>query len=376
MAFITTSYRDTWVEVDLSAVASNVARINDIYQDQAALMAVVKADGYGHGAVKVAETALANGAKWLGVAILDEAFELRDAGIEAPILVLGRTRPEDAKAAADAGVSLTIWEKTWLDEAAKVLKEQPVHIHIKVDTGMGRVGVTTADEAVQLACALTRLDQFVYEGVMTHFATADEVETAYFEGQHEKFQTTLQQLEAEAGLPPVVHSANSATALRFPEHCTPLFRYGISMYGLLPSDDIEHELPFPLERAMSLHSRLTQVKVPAADEGVSYGASYRTSGDEWIGTVPIGYGDGWVRYHGHETSEVLVNGQRCPIVGKVCMDQMMIRLPNEAAIGDQVTLIGRQGQEEITIQETASRLGTISYEIPCMLGQRIPRCYK
>ncbi|WP_246056264.1 alanine racemase [Alteribacter natronophilus] len=370
-------YRDTWAEVNLNAIEQNVTRIKQGLPEGAGFMAVVKANAYGHGAVDVAKTALSAGAACLGVAILDEALALRHAGVEAPILVLGYVRPEDASLAAKYNVTLTVFQHEWIEEAAVQISERtgPVKCHVKVDTGMGRIGLRTDGEWEALASAVEKYSSlFQLEGIYTHFATADEIDDAYVREQHRKFEHFLTAFKKRTGLGnPVVHSANSATALRYREYAHTLVRVGISMYGLVPSEEIAGEITVPLEQAFSLHSRITHVKQLNRGEAVSYGATYRASDEgEWIGTIPIGYADGWIRANA-SGGEVLINGERAPIVGRICMDQMMIRLPEEVARGTRVTLIGQQGKEVISADEVARRLDTINYEIPCMISYRVPR---
>ncbi|MGY4691212.1 alanine racemase [Salibacterium sp. K-3] len=377
MAFKKTSYRDTWVEINLENIKYNVRKAKRLFQQPVNVMAVVKADGYGHGAVESAEAALEAGAGFLGVALLEEALELREAGIDVPILVLGRINPEDAGTAQQHHIRLTAFQNDWLKEAEGCLSYDlpPLQIHMKVDTGMGRIGMKDEEEILSFIKVLNEIPCIQAEGVFTHFATADELDTAYWEAQYRRFLQILGLLNAGIGPLPYVHCGNSATTLRFPDHCFNMVRFGISMYGLTPSAEIVEELPFPLKEAFSLHSRIVQVKQCGPGESISYGATYTTSSDEWIATVPIGYADGWYRYHSSEGGEVLVNGERVPIVGRICMDQMMVRLPEYVPAGTKVTLIGHQEDEHISVLETAERLGTITYEIPCMISSRVPRCY-
>ncbi|MFC0560483.1 alanine racemase [Halalkalibacter alkalisediminis] len=371
-------YRDTWAEIDLTAIAKNVTAISHLYEHKdVSVMAVVKANGYGHGAVEVAKTALKSGASYLAVALLDEAIRLREANIEAPILVLGRIRPEDVLIAVKNHVLVTVFQIEWLEEAKKQLShEDSIQIHLKFDTGMGRVGLRTKEEAAALVDFLVEnKEQFEVNGVYTHFATADERDPSYVTKQYERFVSMLSWLKEWQLDVPLIHSGNSAAGMRYPEKNFNLFRLGISMYGLTPSPDITEELPVQLKQAFSLKSRLVQVKELPVGEAISYGATYRTEKKEWIGTIPIGYADGWLRYHSTNGGEVLINGKRAPFVGRICMDQCMVRLPEKMEVGAVVTLIGEDGNDKITMDEVASRLGTINYEIPCVIGQRVPRIY-
>jgi alanine racemase len=338
-------------------------------------MAVVKADAYGHGAPEVAKTALRAGAKWLGVAVLDEALALRHAGITAPILVFGWVRPKDTRIAAEHGISLTVFQTEWLKEAKTYLGGVCLNVHLKLDTGMGRIGARERSEIHSVTDVILQEACFRLEGVFTHFATADEHDTSYFMKQYERFLKMLSWLAGWGACPEIIHCANSATAIRFPDKVFNLVRLGIAMYGLTPSEEMKPELSFPLKPAFSLHSRLVHVKQIAAGEAVSYGATYVAKRREWIGTVPLGYADGWMRKIA-KGGGVLVEGKRVPIVGRICMDFFMVRLPHKMEIGTKVTLIGAQGGARIDVDDIARQLDTITYEIPCMISNRIPRFYK
>lgn len=369
------SYRDSWVEIDLDQIAQNVRNMKAYIGDDRKLMAVVKANGYGHGALEVARTALAAGAEWLGVALLDEALALRRGGIKAPILVLGWIRPEYAPLAAECGIAVTAFQLDWVLRAGALCRsEKPLSIHLKLDSGMGRLGTRKETETKTVVREIMAAPALRLEGLFTHFATADETDLDYFQQQYNRFLKMCSWVGEVAGAPSLIHCANSAAGLRFPEKAFDLIRFGISMYGLAPSEEMKPSLPFSLKPAFSLYSRLTHVKQIDRGEGVSYGAEYRAKGKEWIGTVPLGYADGWLRQLARDGS-VLVEGERAPIVGKICMDQFMIRLPRKVAIGTKVTLIGRDGDEEISIDDIARQLGTIVYEIPCMIHPRVPRVY-
>ncbi|MCL7749637.1 alanine racemase [Halalkalibacter alkaliphilus] len=372
-----TYYRDTWAEIDLSAIAHNVSSIKELYMDRnVQVMAVVKANGYGHGAVEVAKTALESGATYLAVALLDEALALREAGIEAPILVLGRIRPIDVQVAAKLNVMITVFQAEWLNEAKQFLHEgEHIQLHVKFDTGMGRIGLRTKEEATSLFQVVLEHEQFELIGIYTHYATADEVDLTYVNKQHERFKEMLGWVEEWGIRVPLIHSGNSAAGMRFPDKMFTLFRLGISMYGLTPSPEITEKLPVTLKPAFSLKSRLVQVKELPPGESISYGATYKTKEHEWIGTIPIGYADGWLRYHSTSGGVVLVNGERVPFVGRICMDQCMVKLPKKVETGTVVTLIGEDGNDKITMDEVAARLGTINYEIPCIIGPRVPRVY-
>ncbi|WP_088105713.1 alanine racemase [Halalkalibacter urbisdiaboli] len=371
-------YRDTWVEVDLNAIEDNVRSIRKFYKERDMnIMAVVKANGYGHGAVEVAKMALQSGATYLGVAVLDEALELREAGIDAPILVLGRVKPQGALLAIKHNISLTVFQLDWLKEVERMIgPSKNLKIHIKFDTGMGRIGLIDKEESRQLLHYAKDSTTFFIEGVFTHFATADDLNLDYFHMQYDRFLQVLDWLKEWDVSVPYIHCGNSAAGLRFPERNFNMFRLGISMYGLTPSPDITTKLPIKLKPAFSLKSKLVQVKKLPKGEHISYGATYQTVGEEWIGTIPIGYGDGWIRAHSSSGGQVLVEQERAPFVGRICMDQCMIRLPREMKVGTVVTLVGTDGEESVSMDEVALRLKTINYEIPCIIGGRVPRVYK
>jgi alanine racemase len=365
-------YRDTWAEVDLDAISENIRLTKELLPSKTEIIAVIKANAYGHGDIQTAMAALDSGATYLAVAFMDEAIALRKKGATAPILVLGATRPRDVGIAIKYNITLTLLYCGWLDEAKPYLQEDDrLNLHIKVDTGMGRIGVRDSDELKKMERAILYDKRFYLEGIFTHFATADELDTSYLEKQLEKFIEILAVLDER---PRYVHAGNSATALRFPVAHFNAVRMGIVMYGLTPSLDIESELPFPLKEAFSLHSRLVQVKKLQKGDKVSYGATYGAKDEEWIGTIPIGYADGWIRKL--QGQEVLVDGCRVPIVGRICMDQCMIKLPYSLPIGTRVTLIGTQDEKFISINEVAGKLETINYEVPCIISNRVPRLFK
>lgn len=365
-------YRDTWVEVDLDRVSDNIKGMKDKLPKQVELFAVVKANAYGHGDLQIANVALEAGAAYLAVAFLDEALALRKKGITSQILVLGASRPEDVNLAAENQITLTVFRVDWLEKAKQLMKnESKLKFHVKVDSGMGRIGIRNQLECQGLEKHIIEDERFELEGIYTHFATADEIELKYFNQQFERFQEMLTWFQHK---PKYIHSSNSAAALRFEKADFNAVRMGIAMYGLTPSIEMVAELPFPLKEAFSLHSRLVHVKKIQKGEKVSYGATYEAQGEEWIGTIPIGYADGWIRKL--QGQDVLVKGERYPIVGRICMDQCMIKLPGEFPVGTKVTLIGTQERETISVNEIARRAETINYEVPCIISNRVPRIYK
>ncbi|MEH7238772.1 alanine racemase [Bacillus sp. JJ1562] len=364
-------YRDTWVEVDLDCIFENVKNMKSFLPEQVDVMAVVKANAYGHGDVEVAKTALEAGATFLAVAFIDEGISLRHRGIDAPVLVLGASRPTDVMIAAQHNISLTIYSQECLDQVIeKYQGSTPLNLHLKLDTGMGRLGVKEKDELQTILKTIEQNSQVQLEGVFTHFATADEIETSYFDQQYQNF---LQMLEWIPNKPRMIHCGNSATGYRFPEKVFNAVRLGIGMYGLTPSLEIKDQLPYELGQALSFHSKLVHVKQIAKGEKVSYGATFTADEDTWVGTVPVGYADGWIRKL--QNTHVLVDGELCQIIGRVCMDQFMVRLPKKLPVGTKVTLIGKQNDKFISVDSVAKALETINYEVTCSISFRVPRIF-
>ncbi len=361
----------TWVEIDLSAIENNVKLIRQ--QSGVQVMAVVKADGYGHGAVPVARAALRAGANWLAVARLEEALELRQAGLDAPILLLSYTPPSRLAEAIVTGLSLAVWtgEQVGVAAAAARRLENTARLHLKVDTGMNRIGVQP-EAALQLARKITKTQGVRLEGLFTHFARADEADLSHTLEQVSQFQQMLTQLEVAGLRPAWVHAANSAASLKIPAARFDMVRLGIAMYGLHPSPDCP--LPGAFRPALSWKAVLSHVKVLPPGQGISYNYEYFTRSRERIGTLPVGYADGLRR---NQPSQVLIQGQKVPIVGRVCMDQVMVLLDQVPGSqpGDEVVIIGEQGGQRIRAEEVAQRWGTINYDVVCGIGRRVPRLY-
>ncbi|MFD0769477.1 alanine racemase [Bacillus sp. CGMCC 1.60114] len=367
-------YRDTWVEVNLDAIYDNLTRIKSIIPKNVEVFAVVKANAYGHGSVQVANTALAAGATRLAVALLDEALVLRRAGIKSPILVLGPSRPEDVNVAAENDVTLTVFQKEWIEIAKKSWNSSCLfHFHLNFDSGMGRIGIREKGELKEFLKSLQDTPFFNLEGVYTHFSTADEVEKAYFDKQYNMFLEQLSWLKEFGLTPKFIHTANSAATLRFQSVIFNAVRIGIAMYGLIPSIQMLPSLSIELTPALSWHTTVMHMKQVTKGTGISYNATYRTKTEEWIATLPVGYADGWLRRL--QDFEVLVNGIRAPIVGRVTMDMLMIRVPYEVPLGTKVTLIGRQDDKYISATEIAEYSETINYEVIATISLRVPRVY-
>ena len=365
-------YRPTKALINLNAIKSNVANLRTFIQPTVQIIAVVKANGYGHGDVEVAKAALEAGATILAVATPEEAIHMREHFPNVDILVLGASPVSFAPFAAANRILLTVFTAQWIEEAQKLLTaEEVVKIHIKVDSGMGRIGVTDEQQLQQLLVAVEQTAHIKVDGIFTHFATADEEDTTYFDNQITKFKALLAMLPNK---PRLVHVANTATALiKEPSLQYDAVRYGISMYGLAPSPYVETKLPFALQPAMSIETELVHVKKLNKGESVGYGATFTAEDDCYIGTLPIGYADGMIRQLAGE--RVIIGQQYARIIGRICMDQCMIYLEKPFEIGEKVTLIGEQGDKKVTIDDWAHRMGTINYEVPCILSTRVPRVY-
>jgi alanine racemase len=362
----------TWVEVDLQAIRDNVRWV--VEHCGVAVMAIVKADGYGHGSIPVARAALQGGAAWLGVARLEEGLELRQAGFQTPILLLGFLSNAQMDYAIQADLSITVWTSEQIEalELHAHRLQRSAHVHLKIDSGMGRIGAHP-DDAKKLAQQLAQAKHLVWEGVFTHFARADESDPTPTQLQLERFQRALDTMRAY--FPPNlrIHAANSAATLTRREALFDMVRLGIAMYGLHPSSSCP--LPAAFKPALSWKTVLSHVKTVPPGEGISYGHLYITQTTERIGTLPIGYADGFRRW---QANRVLVRGKKVPVVGRVCMDQCMVQLDEvpDAEVGDEVVIIGKQGEQQITAEEVASAWGTINYEVVCGIGKRVPRIYR
>lgn len=364
-------YRDTWAEIDLNAIAYNMKEICKLLPNKTKVFAAVKANGYGHGAIQAARAALNSGAHGLLVAFLDEALELRKAGITAPILVLGYTRADDAGVAAKSNISLTVYQYEWLQNAEKFISdESTLSVHIKCDTGMNRIGIKGINDLCLMEDFITTSSSYYFEGIYTHFATADQVEEQYYQKQLARFREFLGVLKTQ---PPYVHAANSAATLYHHDSLFNAIRVGIAIYGLSPSPEIKPYLPFKGMEAFSLYTKIIHIKKLSAGETIGYGATYTAEEDEWIATIPIGYADGWLRHL--QGFRVIADDEWAPIVGRICMDQTMIKLPYFMPIGTKVTLMGQRNGKKISIDHVAEKLNTINYEVTCMISHRVPRIY-
>lgn len=366
-------FRPTKAIIDLQAIQQNVKNLKEFLRPNVQIIAVVKANAYGHGDVAVARAALEAGATVLAVATPDEALHIRAHFEEPDILILGASPVSFAPYAAQQRIILTAFADDWIQQAASLLVDEalPLRLHIKIDSGMGRIGIRSEQELLELYQTIQSADNMELDGIFTHFATADEEDTLHFDQQVQFFEKCLAVIPNK---PRLVHASNTAASLVKDPHLQyDAVRFGISMYGLSPSSYVKSILPFHLLPAFSLESELVHVKQIKSGDPVGYGATYVAPTDMWIGTIPIGYADGVIRKLGGQ--EVLIDGQRMPIVGRICMDQCMVALPKAYDIGEKVTLIGRQGNTGVSIDEWATKLETINYEIPCIITTRVPRIY-
>ncbi len=365
--------RPTWLEIDTDAVSDNVRAVRRIVGPGVRVMAVVKGNAYGHGISHIARAAVAGGASMLGLACLSEAHLLKGAGIIAPMLVLGYTPAWQAEEAVRQNVRLTLFDLETaqaLDEAAAHIG-RPARVHIKVDTGMGRLGILP-EEAPDFLAAIARLRGIEVEGIFTHFSAADEEDQTYTYWQLQRFDEVLAIAQRYLPAIPFIHAANSAALLTLARSRFNMVRVGMLMYGLNP---LPTRGPLPGFRpTITWKTQIAQVKTLPPGSFVGYGNTYQTMGTERIAVIPVGYADGFRRAPTH-WGHVLVRGQPAPIVGRVCMDQTMINVTHipDVRQGDEVVLIGRQGDAEITVEEVAERLGTISYEVVAEILARVPR---
>ncbi|WP_027407250.1 alanine racemase [Anaerovibrio sp. RM50] len=365
--------RDVWAEVNLGALESNIKNIKSCIKNNAKWCAVVKADGYGHGALAVARKCVEMGASYLAVAAISEAIVLRKGGFTTPILILGPTPIEAAGTIVDYDITqavFTLEEAQALSHEAK-MRHKVAKVHLKVDTGMHRIGIKP-EQAGEMARAITELPGLELEGMFSHFALADAEDKTYAYKQLEQFKLAIANVEKAGFSIPLKHLANSAAILEMPEAHFDMVRAGIILYGLWPSPEVKRNID--LKPLMKLCAKVAFIKELEPGESVSYGCTWRAERKSIIGTLPIGYADGYTRMFSGK-AQVDYNGQRAPVVGRICMDQCMVDLTdtNNIKEGDTVVLYGSQ---DLTIDEAADWLGTINYELPCMLSPRVPRIYK
>ncbi|MGH2831527.1 MAG: alanine racemase, partial [Solirubrobacteraceae bacterium] len=357
----------------LAAIAHNCRRLGDELGEGVALCAVVKADGYGHGAEQAARAALAGGASWLAVAGSREALALREAGLEGvPILVMGALSDIELAEALGAKADVVVWHERFVERVAHAGGGR---VHVKLDTGMGRLGTRDRNTAARAVEAAAKTSGVTLVGAMTHFATADDLGDDFLERQLERFREWVEEVKAQH--PQVLaHAANSAATLRSENSHFDMVRCGVAIYGMDPFG--EDPGAWALQPALELHSYVAEVKLCAAGESAGYGRRFVASIDTYLGVLPIGYGDGWRRALSNN-AEILIDGQRYPLVGTVSMDNITVDLGPDAQasglLGRPAVLIGRSGEESVTAEQVASRMQTINYEITCGLTARVPRIY-
>lgn len=361
----------TWLEIDLGAVKQNVRSLKRI--TRGSVMAVVKANSYGHGLCEMAQAAEKGGADWCGVARIEEALSLRHVGIQCPILVLGYTPLSQIHLALSEQIRIAVFDEDTAQACASIARKmgQNLKVHAKIDTGMGRLGIYP-EKGVEFLRFLSNLDGIETEGLFTHFARADEPGVPVTDEQIARFDILIRKLESAGLKPPIIHAANTAGALLYPQARYDMVRSGVGIYGLHPSEEVR--LPSDFHPALSWKARLVSIKTLPAHHGVSYGHRYSTEKEERVGVIGVGYADGFRRYPGNH---VLIHGKRCRVLGIVCMDQCMVQLDGiDAEIGDEAVLIGKQGDASITAEELAKEWGTINYEVTSIISARVPRFFK
>jgi alanine racemase len=375
-------YRSTRAEINLDHLGANYEAFRKALPADKLILVCVKANAYGHGAVEISKELERLGADYLSVAFLDEALELRHAGVQLPILVLGYTSPEAVQTAWEHDISLTVFSEEVLEGIRRLDRqgnERKLKVHIKIDSGMGRLGLLPGEEAMAFVRQAHELEQVLLEGMYTHFARADEEDKSYTLLQYDRFRGVAEALREQGITIPIIHTGNSAATIDTPSLSPNMVRIGISIYGLYPSDEVNRQA-IELLPVLSLKTAVVYTKTLPPGWGVSYGTRYVTSSEERIGTLPIGYADGYSRMLSGKI-EVLIRGRRVPVLGTICMDQCMVSLQSfaedaeEIQTGEEVVLIGQQSGETIAADELASKLGTIHYEVICMIADRVPRVY-
>lgn len=368
----------TWAEINLDNIAHNVKEIQRVAGKRTEIMAVVKADAYGHGVLETVNTLVESGCSRLAVSMLDEAIQLRQIGINIPILVLSHTNP----LRVDELIKYNITQTIYSHDIAKLLSDEAVRqgtkasVHIKIDTGMSRVGFPPGYSAVKAVSEIQKLPGIIVEGIFTHFAAADEKDKNFTFHQAELFDSIISELNRIGILIPIRHVANSAAIIQYPEYAMEMVRPGIILYGIYPSKQVDRSV-LELKPAMTLKTTIAMVKWVEENTSISYGRKFFTNRKSKIATIPVGYADGYSRLLNGK-GRVLVNGQFAPVVGSICMDQCMVDVTDiegEIQTGDEVVLLGKQGSCEITAEELADNIGTIPYEIVCIIGKRVPRVY-
>lgn len=368
--------RPVWAEINLDNLAHNLKEVKKVVKEDTIITAVVKADGYGHGAVQIAKTLLDNGADRFAVATLSEAIQLKKVYPDIPTMVLGYTPVYSSEEVIKYGIIQTVYtfdQAYGFSKAAKDMDKE-VKLHIKIDTGMRRLGFEVEESSIEDIKKIYELPNVYLEGIFTHFAVADEVDKSFTREQIRKFDYICDNLESKGIDIPIKHVSNSAGIIDLPEYNYNMVRAGIMLYGLYPSEDVNKN-NVELKEVMSLKARVSHVKELDEGVGISYGLVYETPQKSKIATLPLGYADGFTRLLTGK-AKVVAKGEKVPVVGRICMDQCMIDVTGlDVNRGDEVILFGSDGKMTISINEVANKLGTINYEIVCMIGKRIPRVY-
>lgn len=369
--------RPVWAEINLDNLAYNIGQVRKHTKEDSLVTAVVKANGYGHGSVEISRTFLENGADRLAVAILREAIELRKANIEEPLLILGYTPPIQYGKLFEYNLIQTIYNY----EEAKILSNKAVGlnqratIHIKIDSGMGRLGFLPSEESIEDIIKISMLPNLYLEGIYTHFAKADELDKSHVNEQFRKYIKLVNTLGKKGINIPIKHVSNSASIIDLPDFNLNMVRAGVMMYGFYPSNEVDRDT-IELRPAMALKARISNLKTVDKDVGISYGQIFVTEKESKIATLPLGYADGFTRMLTGK-AEVYINGQRADVVGKICMDQCMVDVTHikDVKLGDEVVIFGHGREGYPHVDELAEKIDTINYEIVCMVGRRVPRVY-
>lgn len=374
------SYQRVWAEVDLDAIWENMVHMKENIAEKTKILAVIKTDGYGHGGVPIAKMLEQLDFMFgYAAATYEEAHVLREAGVKKPILILGYTFPYCYEELIREEIRPAVYRRDTVEElaAAAVKVGQKAKVHIKVDTGMGRIGITPDEEGLEFVRFLIEHPELEVEGIFTHFAKSDEADKTSANHQLELFQNFIDKIQTELGITiPVKHCSNSAAILEMPQANMDMVRAGITTYGLYPSEEVSKDI-VPLRAAMSLYSHIVYCKTIHAGQSVSYGGLFTAQKDTRVATIPVGYGDGYPRSLSGK-GYVLIRGKKAPILGRVCMDQFMVDISEIPGVmeGDKVTLLGVDGTERITAEELGELSGRFNYEFVCDLGKRIPRVYR
>ena len=369
------NYHRVMAEIDLDAIGHNIREIKKKIKSETKLLAVVKADAYGHGALEVAKVSLYNGADYLGVATCDEAVELRNAGIQVPILILSKTVKAQLESVINYGITQAVYTYDMACELSAVAKQlnKKALVHIKIDTGMSRIGFLPNEESLNVIEDIFNLDNIEVTGVFTHFSTADEENKDFTLEQYNRFVYMTDNIEKNGHKGLIRHCANSAAIIDMPQYQMDMVRAGIIIYGMYPSDFVSKSID--LKPAMRIRSQIIHIKQLDENIGIGYGRTYYTNKKTVVATVPIGYADGYSRLLSNK-ARVIINGHYANVIGNVCMDQLMLDVTGiPCNVGDDVILMGKVGDLEITAEELAQIEGTINYEIVCDVGKRVPRVY-